>query len=201
MSSKETAAKGDLQPLPEVTMGAMLSHSCGRGEGEQKMGNASRQGPVLPTQAVHATLPDTGPPCLPCFPLVRAWSLSSLVLVNGPFHTKNSTSTPFKTFYSIIYTFKIIICNCPSCHTHCPHPICGVCGQLILPWDLLEQQAAMGRAKGTGSNSNQQPFLHTLHISHAFWVGRKSTGSQRHVNLLHSEVRSDLRWWAALQVV
>lgn len=151
----------------------------------------------MATQAAHSPLPDSGPALR--FPLVRACSLSSLVLVNGPFHTENSTSTSFKTFYSIIYTFKIIICNCPSCHTLPPSRLWSLWS--ASPWDLLEQQAAMGRAKGMGSNSNQQPFLHTLHISHAFWVGRKSTGSQRHVNLLHSEVRSDLRWWAALQVV
>lgn len=59
-------------------------------------------------------------------PLARTWlkhssiSLCSSVAMgvsfNGPFHTENSPYVSFKTFYSIIYTFKIIICNRPSCH-------------------------------------------------------------------------------------
>lgn len=65
----------------------------------------------------------------PHFLLVGTWHISSSVtqssmatgLFNGPFHTENSPYISFKTFYSIIYTFKII-CNCPSCHILPPFP-------------------------------------------------------------------------------
>lgn len=52
------------------------------------------------------------------------------VSFNGPFHTENSSYVSFKTFYSIIYTFKIIICNCPSCHIRPVPPLESVVGWL-----------------------------------------------------------------------
>lgn len=57
------------------------------------------------------------------------------------------------------------------------------------------KQVATGRTRG-GSTVTNNHFA-TLHISHAFLGQRKSTGSQRRENLLHSEVRFDIRWWAA----
>lgn len=77
---------------------------------------------------------------------------------------------------------------------YAPVPRCGVCG-------LLEKHTATGPVKGAGEPQQPTTISHTLHISHAFWVRRKSTGSQRRVNLLHSEVRFEIRWWAALQLV
>lgn len=59
MSSKETA-NGDLQPLPEVTMEAMLSHSCGRGESEQR-GMHQGKAQLFPPMWQPRLLPDTGP--------------------------------------------------------------------------------------------------------------------------------------------
>lgn len=90
----------------------------------------------------------------PCFPLARTWhecsSFSPLrpwVSVNGPFHTENSPYISFKTFYSIIYTFKIIICNCPSCRRLPPYPRCGVCGRLVNVvcwWPQAESRGSRG---------------------------------------------------------
>lgn len=111
----------------------------------------------------------TGPPHLrdsPCFPLARTWhecssiSLSPLwprVSVHGPFHTENSPYISFKTFYSIIYTFKIIICNCPSCHRLPPCPHCGVCGRLVtvVCWKNRWPQAeSRGRRGATVTNNH-----------------------------------------------
>lgn len=81
-----------------------------------------------------------------------------------------------------------------------PRATNGVCGWLVnvVCWKNRWPRDESG---ARGSNSNPTTISHTLHISHAFWVRRKSTGSQRCENLLHSEVRFDIRWWAALQLV
>lgn len=80
-----------------------------------------------------------------------------------------------------------------------PRAPTGVCGQVVnmVCW---KKQVATGTSQGRGG-ATVTTISHTLHISHAFWVRRKSTGSQRRVNLLHSEVRFDIRWWAALRLV
>lgn len=71
------------------------------------------------------------------------------VSVSGPFRTEKSPYVSFKTFYSIIYTFKIIICHCPSCHIH-PRPPCGACGLLGSRWP----QDAKGRGGATVADNH-----------------------------------------------
>lgn len=109
------------------------------------------------------------------YKLLLTQSSMATGLFNGPFHTENSPYISFKTFYSIIYTFKII-CNCPSCHILPPFPHCGVCGQLInvVCWKNRRPQDT---SRGAGSNSNQQPFC----IPFTFPMLSGSGGSQQEV--------------------
>lgn len=93
------------------------------------------------------------------------------VSFNGPFHTENSPYVSFKTFYSIIYTFKIIICNRPSCHIRPVPPLES--GRLVnvVCWKKQWPQDE----PGAGSNSNQQPFR----IPFTFPMLSGSGGSQQ----------------------
>lgn len=106
--------------------------------------------------------PEPATDALLCHSAVWPW-----VSVNGPFHTENSPYISFKTFYSIIYTFKIIICNCPSCHRSPRAPA----AESVVCW----KPGGHGTRPGArGSNSNQQPFC----IPFTFPMLSGSGGSQ-----------------------
>lgn len=96
--------------------------------------------------------PEPATDALLCHSAVWPW-----VSVNGPFHTENSPYISFKTFYSIIYTFKIIICNCPSCHISPRAPA----AESVVCW----KPGGHGTRPGArGSISNQQPFAYPSHF-------------------------------------
>lgn len=79
----------------------------------------------------------------------------------------------FKTFYSIIYTFKVIICNYPSCHILPPFPNWGVCGWLV--WSAGKTGGHRASQGARGSKGNQQPFR----IPFTFPMLSGSGGSQQ----------------------